>query len=79
MIGYYKQFDYELEIHYSIHNDSFHHEFGIQKMSDYLEMYDFKVLKNKTGLTKKRLIETIDYDKIEKSILNDIEEARYNL
>ena len=32
----------ELELHYSIENDSFSHEFGIEKLDDYASLEDVK-------------------------------------
>ena len=69
MIGYYKEKEFEIEVNYSIQNDSFNHEFGMEKMNDHIEIYEVKVLANKTGCSNKRLLEIVDYDKVEKSIL----------
>ena len=45
--GYYQDYNYicDLEILYTIENDSFNHEFGFQSLPDYLLIQETKIVK----------------------------------
>lgn len=75
MIYYYNDGEITAEIDYSIFNESFSHEFGVNSMPDTIEINSIQIIENPYEVQERAIIEMINW-KIEDLIKKDIENAK---